>query len=335
VFYINLPVGVVCFLGVTTFLHENKPRSQLRFDAMGFSLLSIGLAAFQLFLDRGQNNDWFSSREIVIEASVAAVAVVLFAFHTFTAEKPFLPVALLEDRNFVTATVLAMAVGLLMFSVMALLPGMTQTLLGYPVMTAGLVQAPRGVGSLASMFLAGRLVGRVDTRILIITGLCLFATSFFGMSHFDLQMDSFSMIWTGVVQGLGMGFIFLPMTTLAFATLPAHLRGDGTGVFTLMRNLGNAAGISIMEAVFVRNTQVVHARLTETLTPDNPLARPGLASQGAMAAMDGEVTRQASMVSYIDVFHLMFLATLAAIPLVLLLRKPANRVAEPEAMLSE
>jgi len=143
------------------------------------------------------------------------------------------------------------------------------------------------------------------------------------------------MVWTGFVQGLGMGFIFLPMTTLAFATLAPSLRGDGTGVFTLVRNLGNAAGISIMEAVFVRNTQVVHARLTEGLTPDNPMARSGLANQTSMLAMNGEVTRQASMVSYVDVFHLMFLATLAAIPLVLLLRKPADRIPDAEHILSE
>ena len=335
VFYINLPVGVLCVLGVSTFLHEQKHPTKLRFDAMGFALLSIALAAFQLFLDRGQNNDWFNSREITIEAATAGVAVILFTIHTMSVDKPFLPVELLKDRNFVTATVLAMAVGLLMFSVMALLPGMTQTLLGYPVMTAGLVQAPRGVGSLISMFFAGRLVGRVDTRLLIMSGLGMFALSFLGMSHFDLQMDAFSMVWTGVVQGLGMGFIFLPMTTLAFATLPASLRGDGTGVFTLIRNLGNAAGISIMEAVFVRNTQVVHARLTETLTPDNPMARPLLASQASMAGLNAEVTRQASMVSYIDVFHVMFLATLAAIPLVLLLRKPKDQIHDAGPVASE
>jgi DHA2 family multidrug resistance protein len=301
---------------------------------MGFALLSLMLASFQLFLDRGQNNDWFHSTEIMIEAAVAGLALVLFAIHSATTDKPFLPVELLRDRNFVTATGLGLAVGLLVFSVMALLPGMTQTLLGYPVMTAGLIQAPRGVGSLVSMFFAGRLVGRVDTRFLIITGLLLFAISFFGMSHFSLQMGYFSMIWTGIVQGLGMGLIFLPMTTLAFATLAPNLRGDGTGVFTLIRNLGNAAGISIMQAVFVQNVSIVHARLTETLTPDNPIAAPMLNGQANMEALNGEVTRQASMVAYTDVFHAMFLATLAAIPLVLLLRKPADQIpasAEPLA----
>jgi DHA2 family multidrug resistance protein len=335
VFYINLPVGVLCVLGVSTFLHENRRTSSLPFDAMGFALLSIMLAAFQLFLDRGQNNDWFSSREIVIEATVAVVGLILFAFHTATTERPFLPVELLRDRNFVTATGLGMAVGLVVFSVMALLPPMTQTLLGYPVMTAGFVQAPRGVGSLISMFFVGRMVGRVDTRLLIISGLSLFALSFWGMSHFNLQMDAFSMVWTGFAQGLGMGFIFLPMTTLAFATLPPHLRGDGTGVYTLIRNLGNAAGISIMEAVVVRNTQVVHARLTQVLTPDNPMAAPSLTTPMGLAGLDAEVNRQAAMVSYVDVFHLMFLTTLAAIPLVLLLRKPRDQFVSSEPMAAD
>jgi DHA2 family multidrug resistance protein len=332
VFYINLPVGVVCAIGVSTFLHEHKHAEKLRFDFMGFGLLSVMLAAFQLFLDRGQSNDWFNSTETVIEATVAAVALALFAIHTFTADRPFLPVELLEDRNFVTATCLGLAVGMLVFSVLALLPPMTQTLLGYPVMTAGMIQAPRGVGSLISMFFAGRLVGRVDTRLLIIGGLSMFALAFFGMSHFSLEMDAAPIVLTGFIQGLGLGLVFLPMTTLAFATLPPQLRADGTGVYTLVRNLGNSAGISIMEALLISNTQVVHSRLVEKLTLDNPLAAPHLASQASMAALNGEVTRQSMMVSYIDVFHLMFIVTLAAIPLVLLMRKPADQIPPTEPM---
>jgi MFS transporter, DHA2 family, multidrug resistance protein len=326
VFYINLPVGVLCLLGVSTFLHDQKRSQKVPFDIMGFALLSITLAALQLFLDRGQNNDWFHSTEIIIEATVAGLALVLFAIHTFTTDRPFLPLELLKDRNFVTATGLAMGLGLLVFSVMAMLPPMTQTLLGYPVLTAGLIQAPRGIGGLISMFVTGRLVGRVDTRLLIVSGLLLFALSFFGMSHFSLQMDSFALVWTGFVQGMATGLVFLPMATLAFATLAPALRADGTGAFTMIRNVGNSAGISVMEALFVQNAQVVHARLTAGLTPDNPMAAPMLTSQANMAALNGEVTQQASMVSYIDVFHVMFLATLAAIPLVLFLRKPSDQI---------
>jgi len=214
----------------------------------------------------------------------------------------------------------------LVFSVMALLPPMVQTLLGYPVMTAGLISAPRGLGSLVSMALAGQLVMRIDPRILIFTGLMLFAASFLGMSTFDLQMDSWTIVWTGVVQGLGTGLVFTPMSVLAFATLQPHLRTHGTGVFTLVRNLGNSAGISIMEATFVRDSQLVHSRLAEGISPLNPNAATALGGSmsqpGTMAGLNGQVTAQASMVSYVDVFHMMFVTTLASLPLVFLLRRP-------------
>ncbi|HLI65058.1 MAG TPA: DHA2 family efflux MFS transporter permease subunit [Caulobacteraceae bacterium] len=341
VFYINLPVGVLSVLGVTAFLHEEQRPQKLRFDAIGFGFLSVALGAFQLFLDRGQNNDWFQSPETCIEAAVAGLSLVLFIIHSATTERPFLPIALLGDRNFVAATILGLAVGLLVFSVLALLPPMTQTLLGYPVLTAGLISAPRGFGSLISMALAGRFVGRVDTRLLIITGLSMFAISFWGMSHFALNMDSWSIVWTGFVQGLGMGLVFTPMSVLAFATLAPNLRTDGTGVFTLVRNLGNSAGISIMQVALIQNMARVHSRLTESAVPTNPNLPPGtlsslgpsgmgpigippagLAPPGAIAGLNGQVTQQASMVGYVDVFHLMFLTTLAAIPLVLILRNP-------------
>jgi DHA2 family multidrug resistance protein len=329
VFYINLPVGILACIGVWTFLHEEDRGHRVRFDAMGFALLSLMLGAFQLCLDRGQGRDWFQSPEILLEAGLAALALVLFAIHSLTTDDPFVPMEIFRDRNFAAATVLGLAVGLLVFSVMALLPPMVQTLLGYPVMTAGMISAPRGIGSLVSMALAGRLVGRVDSRILIVSGLLLFAASFLGMSTFSLQMDSWTIIWTGVVQGLGTGLVFTPMSVLAFATLAPHLRTHGTGVFTLVRNLGNSAGISIMEATFVRNSQIVHSRLAEGINPENPnavaaLGGAALNSPATMAGLNGQVSAQAAMVSYIDVFHLMFLTTLAAIPLVMLLRKPTG-----------
>ena len=330
VFYINLPVGVLAAVGLWTFLHEEDRGHKVRFDVMGFALLSLMLSSFQLFLDRGQNQDWFQSPEIIVETSLAALALFLFVVHSLTTDNPFLPLELLKDRNFTAATVLGLAVGLLVFSVMALLPPMVQTLLGYPVMTAGMISAPRGFGSLISMALAGQLVMRIDPRILIMSGLALFAASFLGMSTFNLQMDSWTIIWTGVVQGLGTGLVFTPMSVLAFATLAPHLRTHGTGVFTLVRNLGNSAGISIMEATFVRNTQVVHSRLAEGISPMNPNAAAVLGGAAAMtqpstiAGLNGQVSAQASMVSYVDVFHLMFITTLFALPLVLMLRRPSG-----------
>ncbi len=342
VFFINLPVGVLCLLGVMTFIPDDRALRKLPFDLMGFGLLSVALAGFQLFLDRGQNNDWFSSSETLIEASVAAVAFILFIVHTMTTDRPFLPVELLSDRNFVTATIMSLSVGLLVFSVLALLPPLLENLMGYPVITTGLVTAPRGVGSLISMFIGGRVVGRIDNRLIIMFGLSMFGLSYWGMSHFSLQMNAFAVASTGFVQGLGTGFVFTPMTIVAFSTLDPALRPDGTGVFTLARNLGNSAGISIMQAVFTRQVSTVHSRLVEGLRPDNPnaahLATPySFASRAGIAALDGEATRQAAMVSYVDVFHLMFLTTAIMIPFVLVLQRPkrAQPMSEEDAIMIE
>jgi len=329
VFYINLPIGVLCLLGVMAFIHDPPATRRTRFDLLGFSLLAIALAAFQLFLDRGQNNDWFQSVETQIEATVSALALFLFIIHSATAKAPFLPLALLADRNFITASIMSIAVGMLVFSVLALLPPMSETLLGYPVVTTGLVTAPRGLGGLISMIAVGQLVTRLDNRLIISAGLALFAIAFFSMSHFSLQMDSSAIAWTGFVQGLGLGLVFMPMTTLAFATLPPSLRGDGAGVYALVRNLGQSAGVSIMQTLFVTLSQVVHARLSEGIRPDNPLAQaPYLAAPFSLtnpvgvAALEGEVSRQAAMVAYVDVFHMMGVGSLLMIPMVLLLQKP-------------
>jgi DHA2 family multidrug resistance protein len=333
VFYINLPIGVLSVLGVMAFINDDKHAKKLPFDIMGFALLSIMLAAFQLFLDRGQNNDWFHSTETVIEAWVAIAALGMFVVHTATAKNSFLPVALLKDPNFVMSLGLGAGVGLLVFSVLALLPPMLETLFGYPVVATGIAMAPRGVGTFVSMFFVGRLIGRVDTRLMIVTGLLLFATAFYGMSHFALGMSATMIAVTGFVQGLGTGLVFLPLSTLAFATLAPSLRADGAAIFSLTRSLGNSAGISIMQTLFTSNSQIVHAQLVEKLTPDNPILRmPGvpfdLAAPGGLAALEGEVGRQAAMVAYIDVFHLMFITTLVVAPLVFLLRKPNDQIPE-------
>jgi DHA2 family multidrug resistance protein len=223
---------------------------------------------------------------------------------------------------------------------------MLENLMNYPVVTTGLVTAPRGIGSMISMFFVGRLVGKVDTRALIISGLVIFAVSYQAMSHFALQMDAWVVASTGFVQGLGTGMVFTPMTVLAFATLDPRLRPDATGFFALLRNVGNSAGISMMQTLFTRTVQVVHSRLVEPLTPGNPnvgsAAAPALTfpapfsltNPAGAAALDGEVTRQASMVAYVDVYHLMFVTTLILIPLVLLMR-PGRHASAPAEVVAE
>jgi DHA2 family multidrug resistance protein len=325
-FYINLPVGILAFLGVLWFISGDRTRKAKRFDFLGFGMLTLFIAAFQMLLDRGPSQDWFHSKEIWAEAILSVVGLWVFAVHTLTTAHPFFDRALIRDRNFVTASVFGFFVGILLFSTMALLPPMMQTLLGYPVLTSGLVSMPRGIGSFMAMFVVGRLVGRVDTRLILLTGLTLSCAALWQMMHFDLAMGIRPFITSGIVQGLGIGLLFVPLSTLAFATIPPHLRPEGSSVYTLIRNLGSSVGISIMNALVVANTQTMHASLASQVDPSNPVIRaniPGmLSSIQGLLTLNGELTRQATMVAYVDDFRLMFLITIACMPMLLLMRKP-------------
>ena len=325
VFYINLPFGVLAFLGVSGFIHDQKSADPVPMDLLGFGLLGTAIGAFQLLLDRGEGQAWFESTEIWIETIVAGLSAFLFVIHTLTADRPFLPRALFKDRNFVSATLVGFFIGILLYSTLALLPPMMEILLGYPVVTTGIVTAPRGIGSWLAMFMVGRLVNRFDARLIIVVGLLVSAVSLTGMSHFNLDMGSNLIVWTGILQGFGIGLVFVPLTILAFGTLTPFYRADGAGVFTLARNLGSSVGISIMQALHTENTQTVHARLTESLRPDNPLIQTlkapfSLTAQAGIAALDNEVSRQASMVAYIDDFKLMAGVALLLIPPLFLMR---------------
>jgi DHA2 family multidrug resistance protein len=347
VFYINLPFGALAFAGVMTFIHDHKSHEKIPFDFMGFGFLSLAIGAFQLFLDRGQDKAWFESSEIWIEATIAGLALFLFAVHTATARRPFLPRELLVDRNFIAATIFGFFLGMLLFASLALLPPMLETLMGYPVTTTGLVSLPRGAGSFVSMFLVGRIVNRVDARAIIGLGIVLSVIAAWGMTTFSLQMDAHVVMWTGLLQGLGTGFIFIPLATLGFATINPVYRADASGVFTLMRNLGSSAGISIMTALFTSNASVVHARLVQGLTPDNPnyqsMMSGGSAASSAFsltnpagaAALNGVVDQQSAMVAYIDDFKVMMITTLLLAPLLLMMRRPNRTLADARSLAVE
>jgi MFS transporter, DHA2 family, multidrug resistance protein len=333
VFYINLPAGVLAAVGIFVFIRESRHGHREAFDFFGFASLSLAIGAMQLLLDRGELQDWFGSIEIWVEATIAALGLYLFIVHTVTAsDRSFLNRELLKDRNCMVGTVLMFLIGIPLYGTMTLLPLMLQNLMHYPVVTTGLVTAPRGLGTMAAMFLVARLVGRIDVRLIIVTGLLLAGISSWQMSGFSLQMGMGPIIVSGVLQGFGLGFVFTPLSTITFSTLPRQLLTQGTAIFSLMRNVGGSIGISIVVALLAENTQTVHSRLVEQLRPDNPLAHPpflaapyGLDTATGVAALNLEVTRQAQMVAYINDFHLMMLVVLAAAPLLLLLRKPAPR----------
>jgi MFS transporter, DHA2 family, multidrug resistance protein len=339
VFYINLPPGILAAAGIMVFIHETRPVQREAFDFFGFAALSLAIGAAQMMLDRGELKDWFGSTEIWVEAILAALCLYLFIVHTATAgDRSFLNRALLKDANCVAGTVLMFLIGVPLYGTMTLLPTMMQGLMNYPVMTAGLVTAPRGIGTMIAMVLVARLVGRIDIRLILFSGLALTAIALWQMTGFSLQMGMWPFITTGILQGFGLGFVFTPLSVVTFSTLPRNVLTQGTAIFSLMRNVGGSVGISIVEALFVENTQVVHSQLAEHVRPDNPLAQNlpmpfSLTEMHGIAALNAEITRQAQMIAYIDDFHLMVIIVLAAAPFLLLLRGTRRPVPGPAVAL--
>jgi DHA2 family multidrug resistance protein len=329
VFFINVPAGVLAAAGILIFIRETRHGRREGFDFFGFATLSLAIGAFQMLLDRGELKDWFGSPEICVEAAISGLALYLFIVHTATAtDRSFLNRDLLRDTNCIIGTVMMFLIGIPLYGTMTLLPTMLQDLMNYPVMTTGLVTAPRGVGTMIAMLLVARLIGRVDIRLIILTGLLVTAVAMWEMTGFSLYMGMGPIIVTGVMQGFGLGFVFTPLSTVTFSTLPRQLLTQGTAIFSLMRNIGGSVGIAIVEALLAENTQIVHSRLIEHLRPDNPLAQSQLASPysltdpSGIAALNAMATRQAAMVAYIDNFKLMMIMVMAGVPLVLLLRRP-------------
>jgi MFS transporter, DHA2 family, multidrug resistance protein len=335
IFYINLPVGVVASLGILIFIRETRRTHREAFDFFGFVTLSIAVGAFQMMLDRGELKDWFDSTEIWVEAIISGVSLYLFIVHTATAsERSFINLDLLKSPNFMAGTVLMFFVGGVLSGTLALLPTMLQSLMNYPVFTTGLVTAPRGIGTMIAMFAVGRMINRFDNRLIILTGFLLTIFSLWQMTGFSLQMGMGPVIVSGLLQGFGLGCTFVPLNTLALSNLPRHILTQGTAMRSLMRNLGGSVGISVLEALLIQNTQIVHSRLIENLRPDNPLAQTpllappfNLTTPSGIAALNAEVTRQAAMVAYINDYALMMMIVLLLIPLLLLVRRqrPALR----------
>ncbi|HVZ43847.1 MAG TPA: DHA2 family efflux MFS transporter permease subunit [Ramlibacter sp.] len=333
VFFINLPVGAFALWGIVRYLPENRPKESA-LDMFGLVTLSLGIGLLQMFLDRGEQLDWFASWEIRLEAACAAIAFAYFAVHTWTVEGvSFLNRDLIRDRNFVIGSLFGFVVGMVLYGTMALLPLFLQGLLDYPVVFTGEVTAPRGVGTMIAMIVVGRLVGRIDVRAIMVAGFGLTALALWQMSQVTLQMDASLMVWSGFIQGLGIGFTFVPLSAATFATLAPRLRNDGTPIFSLLRNIGGSVGISIVQALLTRGTVQAHELIASTVAPGNA-ALPGLPpmlspeSTSGIALLNAEVTRQAALVSYVNDFRVMMAVTLLSIPLLVLIRRP-RRSSDP------
>jgi DHA2 family multidrug resistance protein len=336
VFFINVPFGILSTLGLLSSLRESHTRRST-FDFFGFATLSLAIGAFQIMLDRGQLQDWFSSTEICVEAALAAVAFYLFMVHTLTARNSFVNPGLFRDRNFNVGCIASFTFGVVLFSTLVLLTTMLQDLLGYPVVTTGWVTAPRGVGILVATLVTGRLVSWVDARLLIGAGIALTAASSWQMCGFSPLMSARPVIWSGFIQGLGIGLAFTPLTTVCFATLAPQFRSGGTSMFNLVRNIGSSIGIAVVQALLTRNTQIMHSRLAEHISvfggQMHPAAPYSFSTPQGLAALDASVTRQAAMIAYNNDFKLLMVLSLATLPLVLLIKPPRPGASTPPVIM--
>jgi DHA2 family multidrug resistance protein len=330
VFYINLPIGILAFVGMSVFLPETSGNARAKLDWFGFGTLSLAIGAMQIALDRGEELDWFGSGEIVIETIIAAAALYLFLVHTFTAREPFVRPSLFRDSNFAAGTIFIAIIGLTYYASLALQPPYLQNLMNYPIVSAGLVMGPRGIGTMGAMMIVGKLIGRVDTRLLLAIGLALTAWSFYAMTGWTPDISQMTIIVVGVIQGIGLGFLFVPLSAITLSTLSSEQRAEGAGIYSLSRNIGSSVGISVVNSLLTRNTQVNHAAIAAHVTSvnrvfdDQTIARfwdPVTA--GGRAALDAIITRQAQIIAYIDDYKLLMIATLAVIPLLVVFTKPS------------
>jgi DHA2 family multidrug resistance protein len=327
VFYINIPIGILTFLGMIAFLPGGERNGGAKLDWLGFGALSVAIGAMQILLDRGEELDWFGSGEIWIEAIIAASAFYIFLVHTFTAKDPFVRPSLFRDRNFTAGMIFIAIIGLTYYASLALQPPYLQDLMGYPVVTAGLVMGPRGIGTMAAMLVAGRLSGRVSTRLLLGAGLALTAWSLYEMTGWTPDVSQTTVVAMGVVQGLGLGLLFTPLSVVTLSTLAPEQRAEGAGLFSLSRNIGSSVGISAVNSLLVMNTQVNHADIAQHVTAVNRMFDVPMIAQywnpvtaAGRAALDAVVTRQAEIIAYIDDYKLLMIATLIAIPLLIVFR---------------
>ncbi|MBC2777702.1 DHA2 family efflux MFS transporter permease subunit [Parasphingopyxis marina] len=324
VFYVNLPIGIVT-LTILYVLLPTRPVVRRSFDILGFSMFALGLASLQLVLDRGQQLDWLDSPEIWIGIGAAIVGFWVFAVHMATGRNTLLSPRIFTDRNVAGSLVYMLLAGVVVFAVMALIAPMLQTVMGYPVIEAGKLLAPRGVGVIVAMATAARLMNYVDARYVVCAGWAIAAWSCYLMTQWDLTMDWRPIVTVGLVQGFGLGFIVVPINAIAFATLPPELRTEASALLNLMRNVGASIGISVTATNIARVQQISHADLATHINPSTlpsmELHRLGLPPEVAIRLIDQEINRQALMIGYVDNFWLIMWACIIAAPTVLLLKR--------------
>jgi MFS transporter, DHA2 family, multidrug resistance protein len=317
---------VFTVLGLLVFMDETKKNFDLRFDWFGFFALAVGIGALQIALDRGEQLGWLESNEIIAEFIVSAAGFYYFFAHSLTTDRPFIQFAIFKDRNFIGGCVFMAVMGLVLFSTMALASPYLQNVIGYPIITAGLLLASRGCGTFVAMMMVGRLMRHIEARTLIIAGLGLTGLSLFYMTGWTDQTGVSEIVTLSIVQGFGFGLVFVPLSTVAFLTLPNNLRTDGTSMLTLMRNVASSIGISIVIAQLTEGSRRVYSVLSEHINPFNhALQMPDVSSiinlttDKGRAMADVMVSLQSQIIAFSQDYQMVMLFTLCAIPLAIMI----------------
>jgi DHA2 family multidrug resistance protein len=326
VFFVNLPFGIFTVLGLMVFMDETRKDRELRFDWFGFAALAVGIGALQIALDRGEQLGWTESNEIIAEFIISIVGFYYFFAHSLTTARPFIQFAIFKDRNFIGGCVFMAVMGLVLFSTMALSSPYLQNVIGYPIITAGLLLASRGCGTFVAMMLVGRMMRYIEARTLIISGLSLTCLSLFYMTGWTDQTGVAEIVTLSIIQGFGFGLVFVPLSTVAFLTLPNHLRTDGTSMLTLMRNVASSIGISVVIAQLTEGSRRVYAVLSQHVTPFNhAMQMPDvrgmidMTTDKGRAMMDVMVNLQAQIIAFSQDYQMVMLFTLCAIPLAIMI----------------
>jgi DHA2 family multidrug resistance protein len=338
-FFINLPFGLLSAFLVLRYIPDSE-RSQRSMDWMGLTLMAMGVAGLQFVLDRGAQDDWFASPVIQFAAFISLLGFAGFYFHTIShkGHTLFSP-EIFKDRNFMTASLLMAFLGLGLFGSMLLQPLMLEGLMDYPTLTTGLTLAPRGIASMVSMMIVGRLISRVDPRWLIIFGIFIFSLGSYQTTQYSLEMGIMRVIFPMILQGMGLGMVFIPLSTLAFSTLPQRFAAEAAGMYSLLRTIGSAIGVSVVVTVLINHAQVAWHNLGGHLQPYNPalspyLAQLGMTEQSPQAAgiLAGVLTRQSQMLGFLDAYLFVTVAFAAMAPIVFIMKN--KQVAEQEVVQS-
>lgn len=332
VFYINIPIGILTIVMTKMFIFDPPylKRAKGGIDYWGIGMLAVWIGALQVFLDKGQQEDWFSSSFIRWLVAIAGFGLLAFLVREFTAGKPVVNLRVFRDRTFSTGVFLMTIVGFVLYGSLVLLPIWLQTLLGYPSLQAGIALAPRGLGSMIGMPLVGTLIGKFDPRKMLATGLFVGAFTLFKFSKLNLEAGYWDFFWPQFIQGLGLAMLFVPLTTITMSQISRQAMGNATSLFNLMRNLGGSFGIAAVTTLNFRFTQKFTSQLGEHVTPYNPPAAHLLERLRSTGGSDpivtvfGMVQRQAAMSAFIEMFLILAVVFLGIIPLILIMKRPSK-----------